>query len=143
MPKSDTTRQKPLPQCKAFLLCERVAQDDATGQLTLHKLIEVLQFPAFPADSIPFVVFVQLYDGIGRYQLAIEIRDLVGDTSIRVALLSNLEFPERLAKMDLVLPIEFVRLPREGRYEFAVVLDGEELASQPINAELSNGRESA
>jgi hypothetical protein len=66
MANSDTTRHKPLPQCKAFLLCDKVSQDETTAQLTLHKLIETLRFPIFPADSVPFVVFMQLYDGIGR-----------------------------------------------------------------------------
>lgn len=138
---SETSKHKPLPQCKAFLLCEDITQDEVTGKLTLHELIEGLTFPEFPADSIPFAIFVQLYDGIGRYQLAVEVRDLADNTSMRVAPFSDLEFPERLAKMDVVLPVRFLRLPRSGRYEFAVFLDGDELATQPIIAELEDDEE--
>jgi uncharacterized protein DUF6941 len=139
MVKADSSPQKPLPQCKALLLCEAISEDATTGQLSLHKLIEIIQFRAFPAESPPLAIFVQLYDGIGRYQLAVEIRDLAENTSMSVAAFSSLEFPERLAKMDIVLPVEFLRLPRAGRYEFALLLDGEELATQSIDADLEDG----
>jgi hypothetical protein len=138
-----STQHKPLPQCKAFLLCEGIAEDNVTGQLSLNKLIEVLRFPAFPAESVPFAVFVQLYDGIGRYQFAIELRDLSENTSTAATMSSSLDFPQRLVKMDIILPVDSLRLPHAGRYEFAVLLDGEELATQPIDAEFENGEEAA
>ena len=139
MPKPNDARQKPLPQCKAFLLCEGVDEDDVTAQLSLSKLIEDFQFPAFPADSAPFVAFMQLYDGIGRYRLAVELRDLSDNTSMAITVSSSLDFPQRLVKMDVILPVDSLRLPRSGRYEFAVLVDGEEVASQPFDAELFNG----
>src|SRR5487761_1493236 len=138
MSNPSSTRHKPLPQCKAFLLCEGIAEDAVTGQLSLNKIIEILRFPAFPAQSVSFAVFVQLYDGIGPYQLAVDLRDLSESTSMAATLSSSLDFPERLVKMDIILPIDSLRLPHAGRYEFAVLLDGEELATQPIDAELEN-----
>lgn len=143
MPNSNSIRHKPLPQCKAFLLCEGITEDEATGQLCLNKLIETLRFRSFPAEAVPFMVFVQLYDGIGRYQLAVELRDLSNNTSTAVTMPSSLDFPERLVKMDVILPIDSFRLPHAGRYEVAVLLDGEEAATQPIDAELGNGEETA
>lgn len=44
---------KPLPQCKAFLLCEEFYADDVIGQSSLQNLIESFRFPAFPGDSAP------------------------------------------------------------------------------------------
>lgn len=143
MPNSNSIRQKPLPQCKAFLLCEEVAEDEVTGQLSLNRLIEILRFPTFPAESMPFVIFVQLYDGIGRYQFDVELRNLSDNTSVAATASSSLDFPQRLVKMDIMLPVEFLRLPHAGRYEFAVLLDGEELVTQAIVAELENGKEEA
>ena len=141
--KSEASKHKPLPQCKAFLLCEGIAEDEVSGQLSLNKLIEVLRFTAFPAESAPFVVFVQLYDGIGRYQLAVELRDLRESASMAATISSSLDFPERLVKMDVILPVDSLRLPHAGRYELAVLIDGEEIATQPIDAELENGEEEA
>jgi hypothetical protein len=45
----------------------------------------------------------------------------------------------RLVKMELALPIKSLRLPRPGRYELALLFDGQELATQLIDAEVANG----
>lgn len=132
---------KPLPQCKAFLICKKVGVDDATGEFSLSKLINTLRFPAFPAEAGPFAIFLQLYDGIGRYELSVELRDLADDISVARASFSSLDFPERLVKMELALPITSLRLPRPGRYEIAVLFDGREVATQFIDAEVSDGQE--
>jgi hypothetical protein len=44
---------------------------------------------------------------------------------------SHLEFPERLVKMELAVPIDCMRLPRAGRYEIAILFDGR--AGRPIH----------
>jgi hypothetical protein len=132
--------RKPLPQCKAFLICEDVEVDDVTGQFDLYRLVNLLRFPQFPANVPPLVAFLELYDGIGPYELRAELRDLAGGTSVAAEALTNVGFPERLVKMDLALPIAFLRLPRAGRYEIAVSLDARELATQLIDAEVADDR---
>lgn len=132
---------KPLPQCKAFLICEEAEVDDVTGQFSLYRLVNGLSFSDFPAASPPLAVFLQLYDGIGRYHLSIELRNLADESSVAAEIFSHLDFPERLAKMELVVPLESIRLPRPGRYELAVLFDGYELATQFIDAEVANDDE--
>ncbi len=111
--------KKPVPQCKAFLICKKVGVDDATGEFSLSKIINTLEFPAFAAEAGPFAIFLQLYDGIGRYALSVELRDLAGDISVAAANLTDLDFPERLVKMALALPIPSLWLPHPGRYEIS------------------------
>ena len=132
-------RAKPLPQCKALLLCEDVFEDELSGQYSLHKLIEALEFSAFPGDSAAFAIFLQLYDGIGTYELSVELHDLAENTKAAMAFIMSLDFTERLARMDVILPVDSLRLPRPGRYELVVSLDGVELASQILDAEVVNG----
>jgi hypothetical protein len=132
---------KPLPQCKAFLICEEAEIDDITGQFNLYNVVNWLSLPDFPGETPPLASYLQLYDGIGRYDLSIELRNLADDTSVTAENFSYLDFPERLAKMELVLPIDSVRLPRPGRYELAILFDGQELATQFIDAEVSNDSE--
>lgn len=84
------------------------------------------------------VAFLQLYDGIGRYELSMELRNLADDSGLAAGLFGNLDFPERLAKMEVGLPIDSMRLPIAGRYEIAILLDGRELATQFIDAEVAN-----
>lgn len=97
--------------------------------------------PVFPAPSRPFVVFLQLYDGIGRYHVNMEVNGLDDDTSVARAALPDLDFPERLAKIDMMIPVDSILLPRPGRYELIVLLDGKELARQHFDAETDDETE--
>lgn len=85
------------------------------------------------------MIFLQLYDGIGEYGLSIALHNLSDNTSIAAPILVSLDFPERLAKMDVAFPVASLRLPRPGRYELAVLLDGQELAPQIFEAEVEDG----
>ena len=131
---------KPLPQCKAFLVCEGIGINDLTGQFNLYNLVNSLVFAQFPAEAPPLFVFLQLYDGIGRYELSAELRDLPGGRAVAAEAFTTVDFPERLVKMEVALPIHSLRLPYPGRYEIALLLNGRELATQFIDAEVANGQ---
>lgn len=130
---------KPLPQCRAFLICEEAEVDDVTDRFSLFQIVNELNFPSFPAQAPPLSVFLQLYDGMGRYDLSVELRNLADDTHVTAEFFSELEFPERLVKMELVIPIDSMRLPAAGRYEIAIFVDGSELATQFIDVEVADG----
>ena len=130
---------KPPPQCLALLLCQRTFQDSSTGAFTLFDLIHTLKVSAFPGRSPPFEIFVELYDGIGAYDLTIEVHDRSDGATIARATLTDLDFIERLAKMDLSMPVQSVGLPRAGRYDVIALVRGQELARQYFIAEAENG----
>lgn len=132
---------KPLPHCKALLLCEKVTESQITGKVTLHNLIEAFQSRIFPGRSTPFTIFLQVYDGIGRYVVSTEITDLADGSIVARTALRDLYFPDRLTRIQLVVPVESVRLPRSGRYEMVVFVEGQPLASQHFEAEVDNGGE--
>lgn len=85
------------------------------------------------------VAFLQLYDGIGRYDLSLELRNLADDNSVSAGIFGHLEFPERLVKIEVALPIDSMRSPHPGRYELAVLLDAQEVATQFIDVEIVDG----
>ncbi|HVA50526.1 MAG TPA: hypothetical protein VNH11_29545 [Pirellulales bacterium] len=134
----DSIANKPLPHCKAFLICKEVTEDEETGEISLYALIETFRQHTFPGPTAPFVVFLQVYDGIGRYQMSIEANALDDDASVARATVADLDFPERLAKIDIAIPVDSVYLPRPGRYELLVFVDGQELARQYFNAEIQD-----
>lgn len=132
---------KPLPQCKASLICREAEFDDPSGEFDLYGLVNTLRFSEFPAQVPPLALFLQLYDGIGRYELGVELRNLADGDSVAAGLFGHLEFPERLVKMELAVPIDCMRLPRPGRYEIAILFDRRELATQFIDIEAENDDE--
>lgn len=131
--------QKPLPHCKAMLLCEKVTVSQITGMVSLHNLIENFPIRAFPGRSTRFALFLQAYDGIGRYGTRVEINDLADGSTIAQAELDDLDFLDRLATIQLMVPFEFVNLPEPGRYEVVVLLDGQPFAQQHFDAEIDDG----
>ncbi|HVA48774.1 MAG TPA: hypothetical protein VNH11_20580 [Pirellulales bacterium] len=68
-----------------------------------------------------------------------EINDLTDGSTIAETRLDDLDFPDRLAKIQVMVPFEFVPLPRPGRYELVVLVDGQPLASQQFDAEVDHG----
>ena len=102
MPKETSQDQpetgKPLPHCKALLLCEKVTESQITGKITLHNLIEKFRLRAFPGRSNRFTIFLQVYDGIGRYAMTLEVNDLADGSSLAVIEVDDLDFPDRLLK---------------------------------------------
>ncbi|HET6882542.1 MAG TPA: hypothetical protein VFI31_20415 [Pirellulales bacterium] len=139
-PSEPSAAGKPLPHCNAFLLCEEVTENNVTGAVCLMNLVEVVLLSEFPGSWGPFVLFLQLYDGIGRYGVRVELHDLTDDRVAKAGFY-EVDFPNRLDKMDLAIPIEAMRLPRPGRYKWVVYLNDEELAMQYFDAEAENGKE--
>ncbi|HEX7379104.1 MAG TPA: hypothetical protein VF278_18420 [Pirellulales bacterium] len=91
----DGTRatHKPLPQCKASLICREAEFDDPSGEFDLYGLVNTLRFSEFPAQVPPLALFLQLYDGIGRYELSVELRSLADGDSVAAGSFGHLKFP--------------------------------------------------
>jgi hypothetical protein len=130
--------RKPLPHCQALLLCKQVVQDDETLAISLFNLIESFSQQTSPGPTPPFVVFLQLYDGIGRYKLSMEANALGDDARVARATIGDVDFPERLAKMDIAIPVDSIFVPRPGRFELVVFVDGQELARQYFSVEVQD-----
>lgn len=130
---------RPLPHCKAMLLCEKVTESQISGKITLHNLIDKFAIRSFPGRSTRFVIFLQAYDGIGRYRIKVEINNLADGSTIAQGELDDLDFRARLVTIELMAPYEFVNLPRPGRYEVVVLLDGQPFAQQHFDAEVDDG----
>lgn len=137
----ETSAYKPLPHCKALLICRETEFDETAGEFDLYGLVNTLKFPEFPAQAPPLALFLQLYDGIGRYELSIELRNLADESRVAAGLFGHLEFPERLVKMELAVPVDRMRVPQPGRYEIAILFDGRELATQFIDIEAEDDDE--
>ncbi|HVA48775.1 MAG TPA: hypothetical protein VNH11_20585 [Pirellulales bacterium] len=59
-PRDPSNAAKPLPHCKALLVCEKVTESQITGKITLHNLIERFGLRVFPGRSTRFATFLQV-----------------------------------------------------------------------------------
>lgn len=125
--------EKPPPRCKAILLCNDTIIEAGTGNVSLIGTFDGFVQRAFPSHTKPFTVFVQLTDGIGRYEVVIEVQDL-RDNIVNARANAGLEFPERLTKVNMMIPVPPLPLQHAGVYDFVVLANGQEIDRQQFRA---------
>jgi hypothetical protein len=121
---------KPPPVCKAILLCDTVIQDAFTGKVSLIGLFEGFILRSMPGVTVPVIAFLQLIEGIGQYSLKVEVHDLANDKVIARAPPSAVNFPDRLARKQIIIPVPPLPMEHEGAYDFVVTADGKEVDRQ-------------
>ena len=98
-------KDKPLPQCKAILLCEHTIVDPKTEKVSLIGIIRLLHGLIIPGKTEPMEVFLQLVDGIGSYDITLQVHDLAMDETIAKGKGPSVNFPDPLVVRQLILPI--------------------------------------
>ena len=121
---------KPPPRCKAILLCDQTIRDAATGRRSMIGIFDHLAFDQFPTHGPTFRVYLQLTDGIGRYQISVEVHDLQEDVLIIRSVPGTIEFRDRLHKLHLFFTVPPLPLPHVGVYDVVVLADGQEIDRQ-------------
>jgi hypothetical protein len=138
---SETGGGKPPPKCKALLICDHCREDPLSARISLVNLVESFRAGNFPSHSPLFTVFAQLVDGIGSYAVSLEVHDLLdGDVAARTHI-GDVTFPERPAKMDVIIPDVSVLIPHAGRFDLVLFANGQELDRQFFDVEDANEKE--
>ena len=129
--------QKPPPRCKALLLCDNTIVEAVTGKVSIIGTFDSFFQESFPGVGRPFMAFLQITDGVGRYEIVIEIHDLRENQVLARATGTGIEFPDRLTKMNLMIPVPPLPLPHSGVYDLVVFANGQEIDRQRFRAESS------
>jgi hypothetical protein len=132
---------KPPPVCKAILLCEQTTAEEGTGRVSLIGLIRTLTMAAFPGRSNRMKLFLQLVDGIGEYDIRIEVHDLSQDGVIARMWGPTISFPRRPFSHQLSLQLPTLPIPHPGRYDVVVLGNGKEIDRQQFRAQLARNIE--
>lgn len=133
--KSQPKEDKPVPQCKAILLCEQSIIEAGTGKVSLISIVNVLAVPRIDGTTKPVQAFLQLVDGIGRYKTALEIRDVAEDRVLKRTKGPTIEFSDRLATIQVLLSIPPLKILHQGNYDVVALADGLEIDRQQFFAE--------
>ena len=66
---------KPLPACKAILLCENVTRDKGTQKTDIKGIFDTFWLPSFPGPTLPCKIFLLLADAVGTYSITAEVHN--------------------------------------------------------------------
>lgn len=128
------TGSKPPPICKAILLCKDTIVEAETNHISVIGIVDMWSFVDFPDETPPFMVYVQLTNGLGRYAVSVHIYDLQSDESLGQAQVAEVDFPDRQSKVHLFLQVAPLQLDHAGRYDLVVLADGQEVDRQQFQA---------
>jgi hypothetical protein len=126
--------KKPPPKCKAILLCDQAIVEAVTGKVSVIGIFDNWFVPQFPCLIRPFMAFLQLTDGVGKYGVSVDVHDLQADQIIAQARVAEVVFPERVSKVNLMIPVPPLPLQHAGSYDFVVLADGQEIDRQQFQA---------
>lgn len=123
-----------LPLVRLLFACDEAVCEIDTQRWVLTNpwsLVTVPPGAAFPFRAEEFWVYVQLTDGLGQFELAVEMRQRVHDQSLRVvgwSSITRLEFPgaPRLLMIDTAFGLKHVPFREPGVHEIRILADGDE-----------------
>ena len=126
-----THRRLPLPQAQAFVICREIWHNDRSNEFLLASPLSHIPIDTFPA-LVTVSVYAHITGGHGEYELDFLLRNAANDTVWSWGPQSPLQhedplMPQQVAFHDLVLEV-----PSPGRYELALLANGEEIGRQPI-----------
>lgn len=122
------------PIVHLLFACDDAACDLRTDRWVLTNPWSAVTLPpgaTFPFRAEEFWVYVQLTDGLGPFDMAVEIRHLVDSGPPRVvgwSPVTRLEFPNegRLLAIDTAFALRGIPFREAGVYEIRVLADGDE-----------------
>jgi hypothetical protein len=122
-----------LPLVTSMVFCEQAIVEEQTRKVSLIHCFTVRYFNKFPTPPHGMMVLVQFADGMGQGHLELVLTDLKKDRALarrtaRLLLTSSLQPGRFLCRFDELV------LPRSGRFEFLLTIDGQMVAQHTFHA---------
>ena len=123
----------PTPVPIAFLICDQVSVDVATGKKTIVGIFGDILVEQFPANHASTSLYAKLIDCEGRYEFRIEFMQVSAQSRLLEA---KGEFisESRHRYAEIVLPNPPLPLPEPGEYEFRLWINNSFISSVRITA---------
>ncbi len=123
----------PTPVCKCFLLCRQIFLDPVRQDYTLVSPVHQVFAPEYPVVE-DLSVFARWSNAHGAYPVEVQLRDLEGEVLWRGQMPEPFETSDPLQVWVLALPHLAVPIPGPGKYEVALLADGQEVAVDLLQA---------
>lgn len=127
-----------IPSCKAFLLCDQTLVESGSGRTSLIGLMNHISIEEFPSEMPRCQAFLQLTDGLGAYNVVVEVHYLNDDEIVYRSEPVQIEINNRLALISYIVPNLQFEIPAEGRYDIIVLINDQELERQTLDVRKSN-----
>lgn len=112
-----------IPTLLAFLTCDTVILDAATGKRTLVGVFHNVQAAAVPIPLNNLGLYAKLVEGSGHYEMKVKMVNLKDESPVMEIKL-NVEWKQPDEPLELGLNFAGIPIPDVGTYEFQLHSDG-------------------
>jgi hypothetical protein len=135
MKKTEDPGKLPPPTCKAILLCKDIIIEAGTGNISAIGIFQAFLLRKMPGVVQPYKIFLQLTDGIvdHLYKLTVEVHDLANNEIVAKAGGREVKWPDRLLRLNVIIPVPPMKLLHEGPYDLVVFANGQEIDRQQLS----------
>jgi len=123
----------PTPVLTAFLVCDQIVEDKATGKKTIVGTFNQIAASEFPTQHAPSSLYVKLIDCEGSYQFKIEFAK-VSTQEILAECNGTANSKTRHEYAEYIIPWPSIPLPGPGEYEFRLWMNNSFLGNVRIKA---------
>ena len=121
------------PVCHALLMADRVIVEN-TGKKGLIGVFGRFNFPDFPVVAPQWFIYALITNIAGKHEFSLNlVRDETQAVILPIA--GEIDIPNEDAEVELVLPINNLRIPRPGSHTLTLNVDGYPLASRILRIE--------
>lgn len=122
-----------------MLLCRRV--DDRRGAYTLHRVGNTFRVSEVPGDLTPFIVFLQVTNGVGDYELSVELLDLSSGESTSIGIVGRASLPDRLTLASIIISVPVLHVENAAKHDLIVLANGQEIDRRELHVEIAESAE--
>ncbi len=126
-----------LPVVVGLHVCERIAVDPVTRNVTMFNRFSTLRMAEFPTE-IAFSVFGVFVDGFGMMAFRVEVEHLATGLVVH-EFPSMVEFADRLHEVVFGFNVSSIVFWHPGGYDVSLTIDGEPMAKCKIHLLESEG----
>lgn len=125
--------RRPTPVCKCFVLCRQIFVDAVRQDYTLVSQVHQVFSPRYPLTE-DLSVFARWSNAHGAYAVEVQLRSLDGDVLWRQEMEHPFETHDPLQVWIVSLAHLSIPIPEPGKYEVALLANGQEVASDVLLA---------
>lgn len=111
------TDNAPIPTLLAFIVCDTVIHDAATGKRTLVGVFDKVASPASPVQLNSVGLYAKLVEGSGTYEIKVRLVNLKDESPV-MEIKANAQWTNSDEPMELAFNFAGVPLGDFGTYEF-------------------------
>ena len=127
------------PSVQAFLVCDQVISDSATGKKTVVGAFTHIWATNFPCRHHKLGIYLCITDAEGDYVFEIQLVYLNTNQIVGRATMPKVTINDRLDINDYGINIPYTDFPAVGRYEFRLYANGTFITQKDFNVIQSSG----